>query len=117
MRGHHIYQEEWEAAISEELQCEREKKNAKDPYSAVAVVRDNVIVGHLPRKISRTSALFIKRKGKIRCKVVGTRRYFVDLPQGGLEIPCLMYTRAKIIRVENFRVLNFRCLPTPTKIF
>ena len=32
MRGYHIYQEEWEAAISEELQCEREKKNAKDPY-------------------------------------------------------------------------------------
>ena len=69
MRGYHIYQEEWEAAIGEELQCEREKNNAKDPY-AVAVVRKNVVVGHLPRKISRISALFIKRKGKIRCKAV-----------------------------------------------
>ena len=52
--GDHIYQEEWEAAIGEELQCEREKKHAKDPY-AVAVVRENVVVGHLPRKISRIS--------------------------------------------------------------
>ena len=31
MKCYHIYQEEWEAAISEELLCEREKKNAKDP--------------------------------------------------------------------------------------
>ena len=29
VRDYHIYQEEWEAAIGEELQCEREKKNAK----------------------------------------------------------------------------------------
>ena len=46
MRGYHIYQEEWEATIGEELQCKREKKNAKDPY-AVAVIRENVVVGHL----------------------------------------------------------------------
>ena len=51
VRGYHIYQEEWEAAIGEEIQCERKKKNTKDPY-AVAVVRENVAVGHLPRKIS-----------------------------------------------------------------
>ena len=78
VRGYHVYGEEWEAAIWEELQCEREKKNAKDPC-AVAVVR------HLPCKISRICSLFIKRKGRIRCQVVGGRRYSVDLPQGGLE--------------------------------
>ena len=44
--------EEWEAAIGEELLCEREK-NAKDPY-AVAVVCEN-------------GALFIKRKDKSCC--------------------------------------------------
>ena len=56
---YHIYKEEREAAIGEELKCEREKNNAKDPH-AVAVVRENVIVGHLPRKTSRISALFLK---------------------------------------------------------
>ena len=71
MRGYHIYKEEWEAVIGEELKCEREKNNAKDPY-AVAVVRKNVIVGHLPRKISRISALFLNRQGKISWKVLGT---------------------------------------------
>ena len=89
VRGYHVYMDECEAAIGEELQCERERKNSKDPY-AVAVTRKNVVVGHLPRKISRVSALFIKRQGKIRCKVVGRRRYSVDLPQGGLEIPCVI---------------------------
>ena len=49
MRGYHIYQEEWEAAIGEELQCEREKKNVKDPYS-VGVVHENVVISYLPRK-------------------------------------------------------------------
>ena len=57
-------QEEWEAAVGEELKYEREKNNAKDPY-AVAVVHENVIVGHLPQKISRISTLFLKRQGKI----------------------------------------------------
>ena len=93
VRGYHIYKEEWEATVGEEFKCEREKNNAKDPY-AVAVVCENVIVGHLPRKISRISALFLKRQGKISCKVLGRRRYSVGFPQGGLEIP----------------FVNFRCL-------
>ena len=93
MRGYHIYKEEWEAAVSEELKCEREKNNTKDPYAGT-VVRDNVIVGHLPQKISRISALLLKRQGKMSCKVLGRHHYSVDLPQEGLEIP----------------FVNFRCL-------
>ena len=88
MRGYHICKEEWEAAVGEELKYEREKNNMK------AVVRENVIVDHLPRKISRISALFLKRQGKISCKVLGRRHYSVDLPQEGLEI----------------LFVNFRCL-------
>ena len=37
--------EEWEADIREELQCEREKQNAKDPYT-VAVVHEHVVDRH-----------------------------------------------------------------------
>ena len=55
VRGYHIYKEEWETAVGEELKCEREKNNAKDPY-AVAVVHKIVIVGHLPQKISVPSS-------------------------------------------------------------
>ena len=85
VRRYHIYKEEWEATVGEELKCEREKNSAKDPH-AVAVVRENVIVSHLPQKISQISALFLKRQGKISFKVLERRHYSVDLPQGGLEI-------------------------------
>ena len=101
VRGYHIYKEEREAAVGEELKCEREKNNAKDPY-VVVVVSENVTVGHLPRKISQISALFLKRQGKISCKVLGRRRYSVDLPQGGLEILFVNFRCFK-----KFRVLNF----------
>ena len=37
----------WEASIGEELICVRETSNAKDPF-AVAVVKNEVIVAHIP---------------------------------------------------------------------
>jgi len=47
-----------------------------------------LIVGHLPKKISRRCSVFILRGGTIRATVTGRRRYSSDLAQGGLEIPC-----------------------------
>ena len=108
MYEYHIYKEEWEAAVGEELKCEREKNNAKDPY-AVAVVHKNVIVGHLPRKISRISALFLKRQGKISCKVLGRHRY--SATRGPGDSVC------KFSLFKKFRVLSFRGLLRPRKFF
>ena len=45
-----------------------------------------VVIGHLPRKLSKICSLFIRRGGSICCIVTGGRRYSADLPQGGLEI-------------------------------
>ena len=33
--------------------------------------------------------LFLRHGGSIRCRVTASRRYSADLPQGGLEIPCI----------------------------
>ena len=85
IRGFHVYKNVWDAVIGEELQCEREGQNTNDRY-AVAVKRNNVIVGQLPRKFSRLCALFLKRGGLLSCTVTGSRRYSADLQQGGLEI-------------------------------
>ena len=87
IRGYHIYKDIWEAAIGEVLKCERERGNNKDRY-AIAVKKDEIIIGHLPRRISRVCSLFLRRGGTIVCRVTGRRRYSRDLPQGGLEIPC-----------------------------
>ena len=89
VRGYHVYKEHWEAAVGEELECQRERRNGADAY-AVAAVREGSVVGHVPCRISRVCSLFIRRGGVIRCCITGRRRYSSDLPQGGLEIPCLL---------------------------
>ena len=84
---YHIYKDDWIPFIGEELVCEREITNRKDRYAVMAVKDDN-IVGHLPKIISMPSSLFLRSGGRITCTVTGRRRYSADLEQGGMEIPC-----------------------------
>ncbi len=89
VRGCHTYQSIWIGVVGEELPCQWETVNPRDPF-AVAVLRDDAIVGHIPRKISSICSLFLRRNGLISCQVTGSRRYSEDLPQGGLEVPCVL---------------------------
>ena len=89
VRGYHIYKEIWTPTINEELLCRLEPGNIQDLH-AVAIIKDEVVVGHIPRNISTLCSSFIRRGGLIMCKVVGDRRYSSDLIQGGLEIPCIL---------------------------
>ena len=45
---HHNYQWIWTPELGEYLVCQREPTNVNNRY-AVALVKDNIIVGHLPR--------------------------------------------------------------------
>lgn len=69
--------------------CEREPGNIHDPY-ALAVEYRNTVVGHVPRIISAVCSMFLLHGGSIECRVTGGRRYSEDLPQGGLELPCVL---------------------------
>ncbi len=80
------------------MECKRESSNSHamhDPF-AVAVMRNStsgtaVVVGHVPRRLSALCSLFLRRSGSIiTCRITGSRRYSTDLPQGGLEIPCML---------------------------
>ena len=104
IRGFHVYKTIWEPALGEELQCLREHGNARDRY-AVAVKRRDVVVGHLPQRISRLCSLFLRRGGGIQCRVTGRRRYSGDLLQGGLEIPCLLIFRHNDKEITKFKKL------------
>ena len=104
VRGHHLYKGIWNPVVGEVLQCEREPRNAADRY-AVAVTKGGVVFGHLPRKISRLCSLFLRRGGTIHCSVTGAKRYSVDLPQGGLEVPCSLLLKAKLKEIEKFKKL------------
>ena len=94
IRGYHEYKSVWESpAADDDLLCEREVVNPNDTH-AVAINKDIAgdikTVGHIPRRISSISSIFIRRGGEIQCVVNGHRRYSADLPQGGLEIPCVL---------------------------
>ena len=57
IRGYHIYQAIWQAALGKTLDCIRETHNCKDRY-AVSVIKDGQVIGHLPKEISKISSLF-----------------------------------------------------------
>ena len=79
--------------------CERNPQNSHDCY-AVAVKREDILIRHLRRKLSRLCSLFLRRGGAMFCVVTGGRRYLVDLPQGGLEVPCSLLFKHKPKDVE-----------------
>ena len=105
IRGYHVFQHIWESEVGETLVREREPSNVNDRY-AVAVIRDGVIVGHLPQKISRVCSLFLLRGGSINCTVIGGRRYSADLVQGGLEIPCNLHFRGMQKEINKLKKLK-----------
>ena len=89
VRGYHVYQNVWDAAVGQVLPCQRERGNVHEPYAVAIVDRARgVIVGHVPRAVSSVRYLFLGNSGTILCQVTGTRHYSRDLPQSGLEIPC-----------------------------
>ena len=51
IRGYHVYKDIWDGVIGKELQCERQPDDGSDRY-AVAVKKNDIVIGHLPRKIS-----------------------------------------------------------------
>ena len=67
IREYRIYKDIWSAPIGENLCCERESFNPADPY-AVATLRGEVVVGHVPRIISAACSVFL-RGGVISCEV------------------------------------------------
>ena len=83
VRGHHIYKAIWTPVIGEELDVQTEDSNHHDQH-AVAVVKDGVVIGHMPRLVAEVSWFFLKRGGSITCRITGSKKFGV-----GLEVPCI----------------------------
>ena len=104
----HIYKEIRNPCLGEVLQYERDPHNVVDRYSVA--VKKGVVIGHLPRKVSRLCSLFLWRGGTIDCIVTGARRHSADLPQGGLEVPYSNCDLAYLVpTVLNFNVEKNLC--------
>ena len=102
VRGYHEYQHIWDAVVGEILPCNCETGNVHDPY-AVSIKKGGVIVGHVPKKLSCLCSLFLQWGGIICCEVTGLRRYYSDLPQGGLEIPCNIVFKGHLKEIEKVK--------------
>ena len=61
IRGYHAYKHIWEPYVGETLLLKREPTNVKD-CSAVAVMKETEVVGHVPYNISSTSSIFLQRE-------------------------------------------------------
>ena len=88
VRGYHIYKDVWSAVIDEKFPCKREDGNRFDPF-AVAVCNGDIVIKHVPRKISSVCSLYIRQGGEIHCRVTGSRCFSADLEQGGFEVPII----------------------------
>ena len=87
--GYYVYEDIWDAALEEQLPCQREPMNSKDPF-VVMVVKSQATVGHILRKILLICSMFLRHGGTICCQVTVSRCYSKGLPEGGLEIPCML---------------------------
>ena len=63
------------------------------------------MVGHVPRKISTANSLFLWSGGSIKFDITGSRKYLRDLPQGGLEVPCILEFTRELVKIEKVKQL------------
>ena len=88
VRGFHVYRVYWDPVIGEKLttQPDPDGRTFGDKHS-VAVMKDGMTVGHLPKDIACLAKYFIVHGGKITCRVTGKKKRSKML-RGGLEVPC-----------------------------
>ena len=79
-----MYKGIWSPFIEEEMLCEVEPDNIHDKY-AIKVLKDNTVVGHVPRELSRYCCLILNSGGQMESVVTGARE---NKRGNGLEIPC-----------------------------
>lgn len=75
VRGYHVYRVVWTPVVGEELSTQQEHGNPEDLY-AVAIIKSDTTVGHIPREISKTCFHFINHDGEINCKITGGETTF-----------------------------------------
>ena len=80
--GHHVYKDIWTPFIGKLLCVEQETHNVQDRF-AVAIVKDNITVGHVPCEVSHFVWHFIEHDGTVNCEVIRIRKHGI-----GLEVPC-----------------------------
>ena len=85
IRGHHISKAIWTPAEGEALQVSREPNNPYDIH-AVAVLKDGITVGHVPKEFCRVFSSLLLNDGHVSCEIVGHRKYGLGLEVSQLRL-------------------------------
>ncbi len=83
VRGHHIFKAVWTPVVGEDLPLQQEPDNSYDSF-AVAIIKEDAVVGRVPRELSYSFWTFMQMGGEISCSVTGHRK-----KGRGLEVPCI----------------------------
>ena len=102
--GHHVYKSLWTPVMGKELHAQTEDSNIFDEF-AVAVFKDGIVVGHVPRELARTCWYFLKKwHSCMICKITGHRR-LSEIEGKGLIVPCVYIFTGKTKHIDKLIAL------------
>ena len=94
IKGYHVYKSVSTPTLQEQVYGEIEPRKPVDKY-AVAVKKDEKVVGHLPLgengKFAKTIFYFLRADPYGKCKITVTGKT-VNLGDGdGMQVPCILH--------------------------
>ena len=76
--GHHVYKRIWSPIVGDKLNCRREINNPHDRWPVV-VCKDQTVVGHVPRDLSKRFSEMLSAGKAIYAVVVGKEKTSVNV--------------------------------------
>ena len=103
IKGYHVFKSVWTPTLQEQVHGEIEPHNPVDKY-AVAVKKDEKVVGHLPLgengKFAKTIFYFLRADPYGKCNITVTGKA-VNLGDGnGMQVPCILHLSGQMSMVE-----------------
>ena len=89
IRGHHVYKAIWTPEIGEFLKCKQKRGNLEDLHT-VSIIKDDTIVGRVPREKLRVVLYFLEHDGTVTCQVTETPNF--SLSNCVSAVPCILCT-------------------------
>lgn len=106
----HVYKNIWRVVIIEVLECIREPTNRtlnRTNRYTVAIINNEVVIGHLPKRNSKVCSLFLRIGDLIGCAVTGTRHHFTDLHTQTLDQGSKLITKFLfVVKFDSSRILS-----------
>ena len=103
IKGYHVYKSVWTPTLQEHVHGEIEPHNAVDKY-AVAVKKDEKVIGHLPfgenGKFAKTIFYFLRADPYAKCNITVVAKA-VNLGDGdAMQVPCILHLLGQKSMVE-----------------